>query len=52
MKNIYNEILELNRGKSAGVLVTVVQKTGCGITSTIKYGGQHQCVRRSNQDTS
>lgn len=30
MKNIYNEILELNRGKGAGVLVTVVQKTGSG----------------------
>jgi len=30
MKNIYNEILELNRGKSAGVLVTVVQKIGSG----------------------
>jgi len=30
MKNIYDEILELNRGKGAGVLVTVVQKTGSG----------------------
>ncbi|MCK4641288.1 MAG: XdhC family protein [Candidatus Marinimicrobia bacterium] len=30
MKNIYNEILELNRGKGAGVLVTVVLKTGSG----------------------
>jgi len=30
MKNIYNEILELNRGKGAGVLVTVVRKTGSG----------------------
>lgn len=30
MKNLYNEILELNRGKGAGVLVTVVQKTGSG----------------------
>ena len=30
MKNIYNEILELSHGKGAGVLVTVVQKTGSG----------------------
>jgi len=52
MKNIYNEILELNHGKGAGVLAMVVLKTGCGITSTIKYGGQHQCVMRSNQNTS
>ena len=30
MKNIYNEILELNHGKGASVLVIVVQKTGSG----------------------
>jgi xanthine dehydrogenase accessory factor len=30
MENIYNEILELSRGKSVGVLVTVVRKTGSG----------------------
>jgi len=30
MKNIYDELLELSRGNSAGVLVTVVQKTGSG----------------------
>ncbi len=30
MKNIYEELLELSRGKGAGVLVTVVQKTGSG----------------------
>ena len=30
MKNIYDELLELNRGNAAGVLVTVVKKTGSG----------------------
>ena len=30
MKNIYDELLELSRGNMAGVLVTVVQKTGSG----------------------
>ena len=30
MKNIYSELLELSRGKLAGVLVTVVEKTGSG----------------------
>ena len=30
MKNIYDEILQLSRGKRSGVLVTVVQKTGSG----------------------
>jgi xanthine dehydrogenase accessory factor len=33
MKSIYNEILELSHGKGAGVLVTVVQKTGSGPAS-------------------
>ncbi len=30
MKNIYDELLELSRGRGAGVLVTVVRKTGSG----------------------
>ncbi|MDO9547910.1 MAG: XdhC family protein [Candidatus Marinimicrobia bacterium] len=30
MKNIYSELLELSRGNLAGVLITVVQKTGSG----------------------
>jgi len=30
VKNIYDEILQLSRGKKSGVLVTVVQKTGSG----------------------
>ena len=30
MKNIYDEMLQLSRGKKSGVLVTVVEKTGSG----------------------
>ncbi|MBN2601894.1 MAG: XdhC family protein [Candidatus Marinimicrobia bacterium] len=34
MKNIYEELLRLNRGKGAGVLVTVVKTTGSGPADT------------------
>jgi len=33
LKNIYGELLELSRGNLAGVLVTVVKKTGSGPTA-------------------